>query len=78
MTDGFIQFFAGAATLGMLNGFDRWRASRTEARARAPVERLGANLGPRVQDLGERVAYIEGQLGIRRPKETIDDGESER
>jgi hypothetical protein len=41
------------------------RARDAAAAAAASTLRLGTNLGPRVQDLAERLAHVEGKLGVQ-------------
>lgn len=40
------------------------RAREAAAAAIASTQRLGTNLGPRVQNMAERLAYLEGKAGI--------------
>lgn len=55
---------AAAAVVGEV--FRRLGERRMHAATEQRVLRLGGNLGPRQDDLLDRVAYIEGKLGIPR------------
>ena len=57
----------GALVTGVVVGWHRATAS-SETR----VQRLGENLGPRVEELAKDVAYIKGKLGIAPSSGTIE------
>jgi len=59
-----VSAVAGAIAYGAAQGVFR---AITEHRKGAA--QLGANLGPRVEDLQGRVSYVEGLLGIKKPRE---------
>jgi hypothetical protein len=53
---------------GLAGGVEA-RAREAAAAATARAQSLGSNLGPRVQDMAERLARLEGALGVE-PKRT--------
>lgn len=64
MNDLVVQGLVTAVVTGALQGWYRVVDARKQAEAAATTQRLGANLGPRVEQLGERMARIEGKVGL--------------
>lgn len=68
MSDVLVTGLVSAVVVGLAEGWRRagltGALKGVAADAETRTRSLGSNLGPRVEDLGERIAYVEGWLHI--------------
>lgn len=64
MSDLVVQGLVAAVVAGAMQGYYRAVDQRRNAAAESSTQRLGSNLGPRVEKLGLQVARIEGTLKL--------------